>query len=112
MAVLICSHEWVFITDTSDAVYENSKVSVAFTSQLANKMEQLPGIEDLREESVALRTSSMREPFLKQRRISNICELEPFFSHISIYNYEYVYSSTQTFDKDVLITNLLNDMFI
>lgn len=116
------THQWMFVTDTVDAVYRpEAWIPEAVMDQLAEIVVDLP---DLREHSehgdnvmvgaalvssvmeragsgltngTSPSTSTLRRPLLSSiRSIDSIKDLVPFFSHVSLFSYESVYSSAVT----------------
>lgn len=137
------SHQWMFVTDTVDAVYRpEAWIPEAVMDQLAEIVVDLP---DLRVRPISLiafdgavelsdgylqehsehgdnvmvgaalvssvmeragsgltngtspSTSTLRRPLLSSiRSIDSIKDLVPFFSHVSLFSYESVYSSAVT----------------
>ncbi|KAL4070521.1 Dopey, N-terminal-domain-containing protein [Scleroderma citrinum] len=124
-------HQWIFITDTVDAVYRpDNWAPEAMFDQLAEKVVNLP-VPEVKERSKANssgvafpasstsvsfpsvhQTNKMRRPMLNNlRQIDSIRDLIPFFSHISISSYESVYASAGSIDWEAVEQSILDDMF-
>ncbi|EGO05284.1 hypothetical protein SERLA73DRAFT_82881 [Serpula lacrymans var. lacrymans S7.3] len=117
-------HQWIFITDTVDAVYHHDDWRPeAMMDQLADIVGSIPIPED----GVALKSQdstksfaytthmdsrSMRRPLLNSlRQIDSIRDLTPFFSHVSIASYESVYACGGNIDWEAVERGVLEDMF-
>jgi len=131
----IDSQQWMFITDTVDAIYHpDSWIPEALFDQLAEIITDLPVPSTTKDsESVDVDTTPtdeegkldsaltythdpnstpMRRPLLTNiHRIQSIRDLLPFFSQISIASYEGVYHSNGNIDWDVVEKGLLEEMF-
>ncbi|KAG2744495.1 hypothetical protein P692DRAFT_20837634 [Suillus brevipes Sb2] len=119
-------HQWIFITDTVDAVFRPDDWSPeSMFDQLAEVVGSLP-IPEPREPQgmgLSLPTSTslafpahsdraLRKPILKSiRQIDSIRDLFPFFSHVSISSYESVYASSGNIDWEAVEQGILDDMF-
>ncbi|KIO22523.1 hypothetical protein M407DRAFT_9910, partial [Tulasnella calospora MUT 4182] len=116
------SHQWMFVTDTVDAVYRpEAWIPESVMDQLAEIIVDLPDLREHHEHgdnaitgaalvsSVMERAGSglvngsaasataIRRPLLSSiRSIDSIKDLVPFFSHVSLFSYESVYSSAVT----------------
>jgi len=108
-------HQWIFITDTIDAVYraDNSKpeslmdLLTEATSAIPNGRNELHGPLD----DISWRDVSMRRPMLRSvHHISSVQDLIPFFSRISLYAYETTYAGG-LIDWDAVEQGLLGDLF-
>ncbi|KAK7025465.1 hypothetical protein VNI00_015993 [Paramarasmius palmivorus] len=114
-------HQWIFITDTVDAIYRpNEWFPEAMMDQLAEIAGSLPrtSASTTAGPSPAPNLSTFgshrpaRKPFLSSvRQIDSIRELIPFFSSVSISTYESVYASYANVDWDTVERGLLDDMF-
>ncbi|KAG7099897.1 hypothetical protein E1B28_001698 [Marasmius oreades] len=112
-------HQWIFITDTVDAIYRpNGWAPEALMDQLAEVAGSLPRTTSNAGPSPAHNLSSfgnqrpMRRPILNSiHQIDSIRELMPFFSSVSMSTYESVYASYANVDWDVVERGLLEDMF-
>ncbi|KAI0783393.1 Dopey, N-terminal-domain-containing protein [Abortiporus biennis] len=113
-------HQWIFITDTVDAVYRPDEWSpVALLDQLAEVVGDLPvGEADGKHALHGMPTApsidppAARQPMLQGvRQIDSIRDLVPFFSHVSIATYESVYSCGGNVDWEAVERGLLEDMF-
>ncbi|KAI0323044.1 Dopey, N-terminal-domain-containing protein [Amylostereum chailletii] len=116
-------HQWIFITDTVDAVYHpDDWMPEAIFDQLAEIAGQLPS-SDTQPPSTgtaltfAIATPGpgyrpMRRPMLNPlRTIDSIRDLIPFFSSASIASYESVYASGGNIDWTEVERGLNNDIF-
>ncbi|KAG9313948.1 Dopey, N-terminal-domain-containing protein [Chiua virens] len=124
-------HQWMFITDTVDAVFHPDVWDPeAMFDQLAEIVGSLP-VPDTRERarsknghvafpSVAavvsfpttVETQAMRRPMLSTlRQIDSVRDLKAFFSNVSISTYENVYASGGNVDWDAVEQGLMEDMF-
>lgn len=133
---ICCRHQWIFVTDTVDAIYRpNDWSPLSLLDQLAEVAGNLPrvgssnlvvnGIDQLLQNStldngshspgahtVTYAQRSMRRPMLNNlRQIDSIRDLVPFFSSISISSYENVYASGGVVDLEAVERGLLEDMF-
>ncbi|KAI1794036.1 Dopey, N-terminal-domain-containing protein [Ganoderma leucocontextum] len=112
-------HQWIFITDTVDAVYRLDDWSPeALLDQLSEVIGALPIPEsDPRPPVSHLPTPSaparqMRRPLLESfRQIDSVRDLVPFFSAASISSYESVYNSGGVIDWPAVERSLLEDLF-
>jgi len=110
-------HQWVFITDTVDAVYPpNDWFPEAMLDQLSEIARNLPlaTSETLNTENFVLQPDprAMRKPLLASlRQIERIRDLVSFFSNISISTYESVYASAGNIDWEAVEKSILDDMF-
>lgn len=117
-------HEWLFITDTIDAVYRPTEFnSVALIDQLSEKLESNPIFSSIPIDSDSLNTenSQSRRPLLYSTAINDpiIWEkrdelvgrvLRPFFSQLSIFFFESIYSMRLP-DREACRKGLLEDLF-
>ncbi|KAH9948184.1 Dopey, N-terminal-domain-containing protein [Amylocystis lapponica] len=112
-------HQWIFITDTVDAVYRpDNWFPEAMLDRLAEVTSELPVGENgahapqTAAATPGLETRPMRRPMLGMlRQIDSIRDLVPFFSGASIISYESVYSSGGIIDWEAVERGLLEDMF-
>ncbi|KAI0375501.1 hypothetical protein BV20DRAFT_986250 [Pilatotrama ljubarskyi] len=112
-------HQWIFITDTVDAVYRpDDWFPEALLDRLAEVIGALPASESAAPRSAAqVHTPSasmkpMRRPLLHSlRQIDSIRDLVPFFSTASISSYESVYHSGGLVDWQAVEKSLLEDLF-
>ncbi|KIK71711.1 hypothetical protein GYMLUDRAFT_33858 [Collybiopsis luxurians FD-317 M1] len=121
-------HQWMFVTDTVDAIYRpNNWFPAAMMDQLAEIAGSLPRTTTI--DSTANGTASpapglsafasqsssprpMRRPILAStRQIDSIRDLVPFFSSVSITTYESVYASNGSVDWEVIEKGIMDDMF-
>jgi hypothetical protein len=135
------SHQWIFITDTVDAVYRpDNWFPEGMMDQLAEIAGNLPvgdsrvsppfpliillippGLyQDTTADSGPAQfginpwssTDQRRRPLLNSlRQIDSIRDLVPFFSNVSISTYESVYASGGNVDWDAVERGLMDDMF-
>ncbi|KDQ63058.1 hypothetical protein JAAARDRAFT_53285 [Jaapia argillacea MUCL 33604] len=116
-------HQWIFITDTVDAVYRPESWSPeAMLDLLSDVVGSLPIPED-GSSSVQSATQSydatplagsrpMRRPMLNAvHHVETIRDLAPFLSHVSIATYESIYASGGNIDWESIERGLLEDMF-
>ncbi|KAI0660570.1 Dopey, N-terminal-domain-containing protein [Cubamyces menziesii] len=112
-------HQWIFITDTVDAVYRpDDWFPEALLDRLAEVVGALPATESIAPRSAAqahtpsVPTKPMRRPLLHSlRQIDSIRDLVPFFSTASISSYESVYHSGGVVDWQAVEKGLLEDLF-
>jgi len=116
-------HQWIFITDTIDAVYRPDEIAPeAMLDQLSEIAGGLPAPHDNTQNSASAAFSALstpgsnprmlRRPMLTHlRQIDSIRELVPFFSSVSVATYESIYSSGGNIDWDQVERGLLGDMF-
>ncbi|KAI0334441.1 hypothetical protein GY45DRAFT_1318466 [Cubamyces sp. BRFM 1775] len=112
-------HQWIFITDTVDAVYRpDDWFPEALLDRLAEVVGALPATESTVPRSAAqahtpsVPTKPMRRPLLHTlRQIDSIRDLVPFFSTASISSYESVYHSGGVVDWQAVEKGLLEDLF-
>lgn len=118
-------HEWLFITDTIEAVYRSSNYQpVALVDELSEELGSVAtGPSSLQTESVAhlVASGSHRRPLLglggisdevsPERRDDLVAKvLRPFFGQLSIFAFESIYAMGPL-DKDACIQALLRDLF-
>ncbi|KAI0718921.1 Dopey, N-terminal-domain-containing protein [Cerioporus squamosus] len=113
-------HQWIFITDTVDAVYRPEDwFPEALLDRLAEVVGALPVAEsDARPPHTShvptpsAPATQMRRPLLHSlRQIDSVRDLVPFFSTASISSYESVYHSGGIIDWQVVERGLLEDLF-
>lgn len=118
------SHQWIFITDTVDAIYRPDEwYPEALMDQLSDTVGQLPVSDgnDLGSTNAdgsfgpstpALGQRHMRRPMLNSlRQVDTVRDLLPFFSHISIASYESVYASGGVIDWEAVEEGIIDNMF-
>ncbi|KAH7170707.1 Dopey, N-terminal-domain-containing protein [Dactylonectria macrodidyma] len=117
-------HEWLFITDTIDAVYRSSTYQpVALVDEISEELGAVAANSALQTESVAhlVASSSARRPLLGPGGISDDVSLErkdelvakvlrPFFGQLSIFAFESTYAMGRL-DREACILGLLKDIF-
>ncbi|KAJ4470942.1 Dopey, N-terminal-domain-containing protein [Lentinula aciculospora] len=114
-------HQWMFVTDTVDAIYRpNNWSPEAMMDQLAEIAASPPrtstttngGSSPAPNVSTFAPQRPMRRPMLTSiRQIDSIRDLVPFFSSVSMSTYESVYASNGSIDWDVIEKGILDDMF-
>jgi len=116
-------HQWVFITDTIDAVYRPDEIApAAMLDQLSEIAGGLPPPQESAQNSAVAAFSALptpgsnprmlRRPMLTHlRQIDSIRDLVPFFSSVSVATYESIYSSGGNIDWEEVERGLLIDMF-
>ncbi|KAH8890997.1 hypothetical protein GQ53DRAFT_688145 [Thozetella sp. PMI_491] len=117
-------HEWLFVTDTIDAVYRSSTYQpVALVDELSEELGSVMIGSGLATESAAhmAQTGSNRRPLLGAGGINDDVGLErkdelvakvlrPFFGQLSIFAFESTYAMT-ALDLQGCIQGLLRDVF-
>ncbi|KAK7421902.1 hypothetical protein QQX98_001896 [Neonectria punicea] len=117
-------HEWLFITDTIDAVYRSSTYQpVALVDEISEELGAVAANSALQTESVAhlVAGGSSRRPLLGPGGISDDVSLErkdelvakvlrPFFGQLSIFAFESTYAMGRL-DREACISGLLKDIF-
>ncbi|KAJ3809392.1 Dopey, N-terminal-domain-containing protein [Lentinula aff. lateritia] len=119
-------HQWMFVTDTVDAIYRPNEWSPeAMMDQLAEIAASLPRVSTPSTSTTTNGGTSpapnvstfaphrpMRRPMLTStRQIDSIRDLVPFFSSVSITTYESVYASNGSIDWDAIEMGIMDDMF-
>jgi hypothetical protein len=117
-------HEWLFITDTIDAVYRPSQFHPsALVDELSEELGSAALVSTTQTESAAMQaaTSSTRKPLIGPGGISDEGSwerkdelvgkvLRPFFSQLSIFVFESTYSMSVP-DWEACRVSLLKDLF-
>ncbi|ROT39776.1 hypothetical protein SODALDRAFT_377699 [Sodiomyces alkalinus F11] len=117
-------HEWLFVTDTIDAVYRASNYQpIALVDELSEELGQVAVVSAHQSETVAPlgATSSHRRPLLgpgginddvtidrKDELVAKI--LRPFFGQLSIFAFESTYAMVPV-DWEFCIQELMKDIF-
>ncbi|KAI0271467.1 Dopey, N-terminal-domain-containing protein [Gloeopeniophorella convolvens] len=116
-------HQWVFITDTIDAVYRPDETA---PEAMLDHLAEVAGRVPLPQERVqnpltavfnfpsatASNPRMLRRPMLNHlRQVDSVRDLVPFFSSVSVATYESNYSSGGNVDWEEVERGLLNDMF-
>ena len=109
--------EWLFITDTTDAVYRSADLSsVALVDKLAEVIDADAGASHPSILTSAT-TSEKRQPMLTWSLIKDVSRedlmekiLRPFFRQLSIHAFESTYSMKQG-DRQTCIDDLVMDLF-
>lgn len=117
-------HEWLFITDTIDAVYRYSSTQpVALVDELSEELGRGAGQTMPHSEAAAHPTASStrRRPLIGPGGISDEVSIErkdefvakilrPFFGQLSIYAFESTYAMGDV-DNEACLQGLLRDLF-
>ena len=118
-------HEWLFITDTIDAVHRSSASQpVALVDELSEELGNTSAMSSLQADIAGQLTAtsgSRRRPLLGAGGINDDVAMErkdelvakilrPFFSQLSIYAFESTYS-LGTLDREACVQGLLKDLF-
>ncbi|KAF4438913.1 dopey [Fusarium acutatum] len=117
-------HEWLFITDTIDAVYRPSTYQpVALVDELSDELGASVNSSDFQSSSVVnpVARGSSRRPLLGPGGINDDVSLDrkdelvakvlrPFFGQLSIFAFESTYAMGRV-DRDACISSLLKDIF-
>ncbi|KAI0539668.1 putative regulator of reproduction dopa [Xylaria digitata] len=118
-------HEWLFITDTIDAIYRSATYQpIALVDELSEELGNAATSSTLPTESAAMIASSgsgQRRPLLGPGGINDeltvdrrdeliVKILRPFFGQLSIYAYESTYAMG-ALDVESCIVSLLKDLF-
>ncbi|TFK56468.1 hypothetical protein OE88DRAFT_1715528 [Heliocybe sulcata] len=114
-------HQWIFITDTVDAVFRpDNWTPEALVDLLGEVAGDLPVAEANGSSTAFPQAAStplterrpLRRPILNPiRQIDSIRDLIPFFSHASIATYETTYASDGNIDWEAVERGLVDDMF-
>lgn len=118
-------HEWLFITDTIDAIYRSATYQpIALVDELSEELGNAGGASILPTESAAMIASGgprQRRPLLGPGGINDelsvdrrdeliVKILRPFFGQLSIYAYESTYAMG-ALDVESCVLSLLKDLF-
>lgn len=117
-------HEWLFVTDTIDAVYRSSTYQpVALVDELSEELGSVAAHASLQPDTAAHMAagSSCRRPLLGPGGIGDEVSLErkdelvakilrPFFGQLSIFAFESTYAMG-ALDREACIQALLKDIF-
>jgi hypothetical protein len=117
-------HEWLFITDTIDAVYRPSTYQpVALVDELSDELGATVTASGFHSSSVVnpVAQGSSRRPLLGPGGISDDVSLDrrdelvakvlrPFFGQLSIFAFESTYAMGRV-DREACISSLLGDLF-
>uniref|UniRef100_A0A0D2XCU6 Uncharacterized protein n=1 Tax=Fusarium oxysporum (strain Fo5176) TaxID=660025 RepID=A0A0D2XCU6_FUSOF len=117
-------HEWLFITDTIDAVYRPSTYQpVALVDELSDELGASVNSSGFQSSSVVnpVTRGSSRRPLLGPGGINDDVSLDrkdelvakvlrPFFGQLSIFAFESTYAMGRV-DRDACISSLLKDIF-
>ncbi|KAF8633541.1 hypothetical protein AX15_001344 [Amanita polypyramis BW_CC] len=110
-------HQWIFITDTVDAVYRpDNWYPEAMMEQLAELVGSLPVVDvstvDQGNSHHYTDQQTLRRPLLNSiRQIESMRDLVHFFSNISISSYESMYASSGNIDWEAVESGIMEDMF-
>jgi len=110
------SHQWMFITDTVDAIYPpNDWRSEALLDQASDVVNNLPHRND---KINALATTTSSKDYRKRCPlllgidcVSSIVDLGSFFSHVSLASYESLYSTRGDIDWEAIEKSIWDDIF-
>jgi hypothetical protein len=117
-------HEWLFITDTIDAVYRSSTYQpVALVDELSDELGAAVSNSGFQLSSVVnpVASGSSRRPLLGPGGINDDVSLErkdelvakvlrPFFGQLSIFAFESTYAMGRL-DRETCVSGLLKDLF-
>lgn len=117
-------HEWLFITDTIDAVYRPSTYQpVALVDELSDELGASVSSSGFQSSSVVnpVARGSSRRPLLGPGGINDDVSLDrkdelvakvlrPFFGQLSIFAFESTYAMGRV-DRDACVSSLLKDIF-
>ncbi|KAM0554113.1 hypothetical protein ACHAPJ_006911 [Fusarium lateritium] len=117
-------HEWLFITDTIDAVYRSSTYQpVALVDELSDELGATMTNSRFQSSSVVnpVASGSSRRPLLGPGGINDDVSLDrkdelvakvlrPFFGQLSIFAFESTYAMGRV-DREVCVSSLLKDLF-
>jgi len=110
-------HQWIFITDTVDAVYRpDNWYPEAMMEQLAEIVGNLPVVDvstiNQAHSQPYSDQQALRRPHLNSiRQIESMRDLVHFFSNISISSYESMYASSGNVDWEAVEKGIVQDMF-
>lgn len=109
-------HQWMFVTDTVDAMYPpDGWRPQAIMDRLGEILVDPHHLHEPAHPTPLALPSSLgvvpRRPLLTIRRIDTIAALEPFFSTVSLSAYESVYNSGGTVDWEAVERGLEGDLF-
>ncbi|KAM0754971.1 hypothetical protein T439DRAFT_284317 [Meredithblackwellia eburnea MCA 4105] len=109
-------HEWMFVTDTVDAVYPpEAWIPQAIMDRLGEIIGgSATSVVPTADPAISQWASSRvhpRKPLLIAKRIDSITDLEPFFSSISLSAYEAVYNSGGRVDWEAVEKQLKSELF-
>ena len=111
-------HEWLFITDTADAVYRSSNAkSIAMVDELAESLDSGADTSNFTNPSMSIPSGGKRRPLLTSNATNDVPEdelmekvLRPFFRQLSIYKFESTYSM-EVADWKACFNDLMADLF-
>ncbi|KAL5535972.1 hypothetical protein ACEPAF_4066 [Sanghuangporus sanghuang] len=112
-------HQWIFITDTVDAIYRpDDWFPEAIMDQLSEMVGDLPASDSRGRQTSGFRlpdsvsSAGARQPLLSSvKQIDSIRDLAPFFAHLSIMSFEGVYASGGAVDWEAVESSLVMDIF-
>ncbi|GAA5921263.1 hypothetical protein JCM3775_002966 [Rhodotorula graminis] len=126
-------HEWMFVTDTVDAMYppdpwlpqaimdrlgdmlSNNSTPASATGSGLDRAETAPSSRSTvivaRPDSPPAPAQPARRPLLAERRIRSMRELEPFFASVSVAAYESIYRAGTRVDWAAVERSLERDVF-
>ena len=109
--------EWLFIADTTDAVYPSDHPLTSLVDDLKDELGAVSNTSRSHDSSLAAPATGRRRPLLHQGLTKDLNETEvmevllrPFFRQLSIYAFESNYSMEAP-DLQFCLTDLLADLF-
>ncbi|KAG7902668.1 hypothetical protein KL935_001576 [Ogataea polymorpha] len=101
--------EWLFVSDTIDAVYRDSSVPVLSLVDKISNLKQMRTKE--LHDKIESRVDKLKRPLLAgHSRVESIYDLREFFETLSIQNYESEYALLDA-DADAIEKDILSDLF-
>ncbi|MCJ1309012.1 hypothetical protein MMC25_002667 [Agyrium rufum] len=108
--------EWLFITDTTDAVYPSDHPSIALVDELKDHLESTSR-DGARTVDLSTTQTGKRRPLLNHNLTADLTDtqikeavLRPFFNQIGIHAFESNYRM-EAVDADACISDLVADLF-
>ncbi|PIA13204.1 hypothetical protein COEREDRAFT_78046 [Coemansia reversa NRRL 1564] len=106
-------HQWIFITDTVDALYASRSASHALLDRLSTRLLSMPS----RSQSLGMSLSEMqllgatpmKRPIICLRSVSSIRELDAFVHNASVQTYQATYTLAEP-DLEFIDAVLLSDL--
>ena len=109
------SHGWMFVTDTVDAMYPpDAWMPQAIIDRLGEVLSASARTPVAQPGTLAAQIDGhveRRAPFIRTRRIERMSDLEPFFSKVSLANYEAVYNAGTKTDFAEVEKQIVLDIF-
>ncbi|KAG7848702.1 hypothetical protein KL941_001520 [Ogataea angusta] len=101
--------EWLFVSDTIDAVYRDSSVPVLSLVDKISNLRQMRTKE--LHDKIEGRVDKLKRPLLAgHSKVESIYDLREFFETLSIYNYESEYALSDA-DADAIEKDIFSDLF-